>query len=100
MKIHLEELKEVEVKVPTPGKKQVLVKVAASSVNPVDWKLIETPYALAWSYPHVFGRDVAGTVTAVGADVTRFKVGDKVWADNSGKEAAYAEFVALDESMT
>jgi NADPH:quinone reductase-like Zn-dependent oxidoreductase len=98
--IHLEDLREVEVPVPEPAESQVLVKVAGSSVNPVDWKLIESDYAKQWQYPHVFGRDCAGTVVAVGAHVQRLKVGDAVWADNAAPEGCYAEFVALEESIT
>lgn len=94
MTVHSENLQEVEVDVPTPGDDEVLVKVSGSAVNPVDWKLIESPYALAWSYPHVFGRDCAGTVAAVGASETRLKVGDAVWADTTG-EGCYGEYVAI-----
>lgn len=94
MQLHLENLMEVEVDVPTPGDDEVLVKVSGSAVNPVDWKLIQSPLALAWSYPHVFGRDCAGTVAAVGASETRLKVGDAVWADTTG-EGCYGEYVAI-----
>ena len=72
-------------------------QVAASSVNPVDWKMVESPTALAWKYPHVLGRDCAGTVVAVGYSATRLRVGDEVWADSSG-EGCYGEYVALEES--
>mmetsp|Transcript_28285 Transcript_28285/g.67927 ORF Transcript_28285/g.67927 Transcript_28285/m.67927 type:complete len:342 (+) Transcript_28285:48-1073(+) len=94
-KIHLENLQQVSVPVPTVKADEVLIEVAGSSVNPVDWKLIETPLALTWSYPHIFGRDLAGTVAAVGSSVSRLKVGDKVWADNSQGEGAFGEYVAL-----
>lgn len=97
-KVHLENVNEVQVNVPTPASGEVLVQVAGSSVNPVDWKLIE--YASAtWTVPHVFGRDFAGKVVAIGAGVTNFKVGDNVWGDNSQHEGAFAEYVAVDQSI-
>lgn len=100
-KVHIEDLQEVEVPVPdSPVKTQVRVQVAGSSVNPVDWKLIKSDYVKQWSYPHVFGRDCAGTVVEVGPDVTRLKVGDAVWADNSHPEGCYAEYVLLEEAIT
>jgi len=103
--LHFEDLREVEVPVPSsPVKSQVRVQVAGSSVNPVDWKLITSDYAKQWSYPHIFGRDCAGTVVEVGPDVMRLKVGDAVWADNSAHngldEGCYAEYVLLEESIT
>jgi len=85
---------EVEIDVPTPKDDEVLVKVSGSAVNPVDWKLIESPYALGWSYPHVCGRDCAGTVAAVSSSETRLKVGDAVWADTTG-EGCFGEYVAI-----
>lgn len=98
--IHLEDLQEVEVPVPSPGADDVLVEVAGSSVNPVDWKLIKSDYAKAWSYPHVFGRDCSGTVVSVGSNVHRLKVGDAVWADSAHPEGCFAEYVVLAESIT
>eukprot|EP00440_Ansanella_granifera_P053233 gb/GFBE01057709.1/.p1 GENE.gb/GFBE01057709.1/~~gb/GFBE01057709.1/.p1 ORF type:complete len:368 (+),score=64.22 gb/GFBE01057709.1/:1-1104(+) len=90
--------------VPKPGKGQVLIRVAASSVNPVDWKLLEYPLGLAG--PKVLGFDVAGTIEAVGPGCERLKPGDAVWAD-LGKSSklspvqlgAWAEFALADESQ-
>jgi len=99
--VHFEDLQEVEVPVTKfPVEAQVLVQVAGSSVNPVDWKLITSDRAKAWSYPHIFGRDCAGTVVAVGDYVERLKVGDLVWADNASPEGCYAEYVLMEESIT
>lgn len=99
MKVHVENIKEVTVDTPTPKNGEVLVQVEGSSVNPVDWKLIESPLAIAWSYPHILGRDFAGKVVAVGSGVTKFKVGDSVWGDNSQKEGSYGQYVAVDQSI-
>lgn len=99
--VQFEDLREVQVPAPgSPGKSQILIKVAGSSVNPVDWKLIESDYAKQWSYPHIFGRDCAGTVVEVGSDVQRLKVGDMVWADNASPEGCYAEYALLDAAIT
>jgi len=99
--VHLEDLQEVEVPAPgSPSATQVRVQVAGSSVNPVDWKLIKGDSAKHWSYPHIFGRDCAGTVLEVGSSVSRLKVGDAVWADNAHPEGCYGEIVLLEESIT
>ena len=79
---------------PEPGPTEVLVRVAAAGVNPVDWKvrarggfLGEPPFTLGW--------DVAGVVEELGGGVTRFAVGDRVFGmPRFPKEAAaYAEYV-------
>ena len=70
-------LQEVEVPVPSPKAGQVLMQVAGSAFNPADWKLLESPLSLTWSIPHIFGRDYAGTVVAVGQGVDSLKVNAK-----------------------
>ncbi|CAK9866944.1 unnamed protein product, partial [Sphagnum jensenii] len=75
-------LQHAEVPVPTPGKEQVLVKVEAAAVNPVDWKFqqgIFRPLGPA-KLPCIPGIDIAGEVVGLGPGVTSFKVGDKVVA--------------------
>ena len=65
-----------------PGPGQVLVRNHAIAVNPVDW-IIQVAGGLAYrwlTYPAVLGSDVAGEVVAVGGDVSRFGVGDRVLA--------------------
>jgi NADPH:quinone reductase-like Zn-dependent oxidoreductase len=75
----------------------VLIAAAAASVNPIDWKLrsgmMQKMYPL--SLPAILGRDVAGIVRAVGANVNHFKTGDRVLALSN---ATYAELVAVDDS--
>jgi NADPH:quinone reductase-like Zn-dependent oxidoreductase len=70
------------------------VRVAASSVNPVDYKMRsgEAKERFPVQFPGILGRDIAGTVHAVGEDVTAFQVGDKVMALSN---AAYAELAAV-----
>lgn len=82
-----------EVPAPRPAANQVLVKLAASSVNPVDWKRRWKPHGLV-SFPSIPGSDLAGTVVEVGTQASRFKPGDRVFAMTSvfagGTSADYA----------
>lgn len=87
---------------PVPAANGVLVKVHAAGVNPLDWhELRGLPYVMRLSAgvgaPNDIrlGVDFAGTVEAVGTDVTRFKPGDEVFGGGAG---AFAEYVALAES--
>lgn len=75
---------------PKAGRFEVLVRVRASSINYRDLLTIEDPVARGLSYPTIPNSDSAGEVVAVGADVSRFKVGDRVcgtffqtWLDGS-----------------
>ncbi len=86
---------------PTPKPGQVLVRVKASSVNPIDVRM-SGGYArarlksLGISLPLVPGRDVVGTVEALGAGVAGFKVGDPVWGMVASSEpGGLAELVAV-----
>jgi NADPH:quinone reductase-like Zn-dependent oxidoreductase len=87
------ELAEVERPVPGPG--QLLVKVEASSVNPIDWKRGSGRYraVMPTRFPLVPGYDLAGTVAGVGPGVEGFVVGDRVHARVSDpRGGAHAEF--------
>jgi NADPH:quinone reductase-like Zn-dependent oxidoreductase len=90
-------LKLEEVEKPTPTDEQLLVRVHAASVNPLDWHFIEgTPYVgramsgLRKPKETRLGVDFAGTVEAVGKSVTQFKVGDEVFG---GRDGAFAEYL-------
>ncbi|PIL36596.1 hypothetical protein GSI_00285 [Ganoderma sinense ZZ0214-1] len=80
--------------IPTPGPGQLLVKIAASALNPVDWKLQDWGL-FKEKYPRTLGNDGAGTVEAVGSEVTGFAEGDRVivqgWIDEDAK-VAYGTF--------
>lgn len=78
---------------------EVLVRVRAAGVNPVDWKIRSgAAKSLSPKLPQIPGFDVAGVVASVGADVERFKVGDEVFSYLSLRRGgAYAEFVAIPE---
>ncbi|MGL4818428.1 MAG: NAD(P)-dependent alcohol dehydrogenase, partial [Bacilli bacterium] len=98
-----EVLKLTEAPVPSPGKGEVLIKVAATAVNSWDWDLLRgQPFITRIEglrkpkYP-VLGADVAGIVTAVGPDVRGFSVGDAVFGDLSGCGwGGFAEYVVAD----
>jgi NADPH:quinone reductase-like Zn-dependent oxidoreductase len=79
---------------PIPGKGEILVKVAAAAVNPVDTKLRSGAFDLFMplEFPAQLGGDVSGTVEALGEGVTGFKVGDRVIGMiNPARGGAYAE---------
>jgi len=79
---------------------EVLIRVVAASVNPVDWKIREgyLKQMIAHSLPLTLGWDVSGVVEAVGEDVSRFKVGDAVFSrPDLKRNGTYAEYVAIRE---
>lgn len=84
----------VEVPRPVPGPTEVLVRVRAAGVNPVDWK-VRAGGGFLGQPPFTVGWDVAGVVEAVGRGVTRFVPGDRVFGMPRfpREAAAYAEYV-------
>ncbi|WP_373540542.1 zinc-binding dehydrogenase [Chamaesiphon sp.] len=78
----------------------VLIRVAATSVNPVDYKIRQGLVAdIAPSFPAVLHGDVAGTIAAIGAGVDRFNIGDEVYAcagGVKGTSGALAEYMLAD----
>ncbi len=84
---------------PIPGPGEVLVKVRAAAVNPVDWKIREGKFRdPSLKLPMTLGFDVAGVVEAVGEGVERVRAGDRVYSYLSLKRGGgYAEYVAIDE---
>src|SRR6266851_4952874 len=94
-------LKLENIEKPTPGDDEVLVRVRAASVNPLDWHYMRgTPYFMRMQAglrkPKVtrLGVDYAGTVEAVGRNVKRFQPGDEVFG---GRTGAFAEYVSVRE---
>lgn len=89
-----EVLEYVDVERPEPQPTEVLVRVTAAGVNPVDWKT-RARGAFLGAPPFTVGWDVAGTVEAVGRGVTRFAPGDRVFGMPRfpAEAAAYAEYV-------
>ena len=96
-------LKHVEVPVPVPGKDEILLKLEAASLNPVDWKIqkgVIRPF-LPRKFPHIPGTDVAGEIVEVGSGVKNFKAGEKVVAMlTHATGGGLAEFAVASKSLT
>ena len=92
-------LLDIELPMPVATGKDILVRVAAVSVNPVDTKIRMRAQPEAGEYK-VLGWDAAGVVDSVGEDVTLFKAGDKVWyAGAINRSGSNAEFHLVDERI-
>jgi len=86
-----------EVNKPVIAADEILIKIAAAGVNPVDWKAVLNGY---FNPPHILGSDIAGVIEATGNEVKNYKVGDEIigsleWA----KQGAFAEYVATKEQF-
>jgi len=85
-----------EVPDPVPGPGQVLVDIHAASVNGADPKVRSGSYAAVTDFPYVPGRDFSGVVSALGAGISEFAIGDAVFGVcDVGQEGAYAEKIAI-----
>jgi NADPH:quinone reductase-like Zn-dependent oxidoreductase len=95
-----EVMKLVQVARPEPAEDEVLIRVIAASINPVDVAIRKGYLAkLVGSFPLILGMDAAGIVEKVGSKVTKCKTGDHVFAFFSAKsEGGYAEFVTAKEN--
>ena len=91
-------LKLEQASVPEPGADQVLIRLKAAGVNPVDWKTRSGMYKQFWplQFPWTPGIDGAGVIEAVGANVTQFKKGQAVFGIVTGAYAEYALAQASD----
>ncbi|WP_226535775.1 zinc-binding dehydrogenase [Fictibacillus halophilus] len=86
------EMKVSETEKPATGPGEVLVKVKAAGLNPVDYKTA-TNGNPNWSYPHILGVDAAGVIEEIGESVTGFQKGDRVfYHGNLTKKGGFAEF--------
>lgn len=89
-----------ELPTPQPGPSEVLVRVGSVCVNPIDTYIRAGAIKMNLPIPYVIGCDLAGTVEQVGADVKRFKPGDRVWGSNQGlfgRQGTFAEYAAVNE---
>jgi NADPH:quinone reductase-like Zn-dependent oxidoreductase len=96
-----EQLQPADVEVPRPAADQLLVRVAAISVNPVDWKLHSGQYRLIMpvKFPSIPGFDIAGEVVEAGGAVTRFRPGARVFGmldPRRVRGGAAAEYAVVD----
>src|SRR3954452_56466 len=93
---------------PAPGPREVLVRVQASSVNPVDNSIAAgmlTTMGIEYEYPVTLGRDYAGVVEQVGADVTHYAAGDEVFgflvhANPTARDGSWAEYITVPEDSS
>src|SRR5262245_5085479 len=86
-----------EVPDPRPDTGQLVVRVKAAGVNPVDTYIRSGTYARKPNLPYTPGSDAGGIVVAVGANVRRFKVGDRVYT-NGAVNGVCSELALCDES--
>lgn len=85
---------------PRPSDGQVLVKVEAVAVNPIDTYVRGGIVPMDLPIPFIVGCDLAGVVEETGPEASRFKVGDRVWASNQGllaRQGTFADYAAVDE---
>src|SRR5690625_1788032 len=96
-----EELIEKELPKPVIKDNQVLIEMHATSINPIDWKVREgyMKEGMTFDFPLILGWDAAGVVSEVGENVTKFKVGDEVFARPAMENGTYSEYVAVEEDL-
>ncbi|WP_201377939.1 alcohol dehydrogenase catalytic domain-containing protein [Ktedonobacter sp. SOSP1-85] len=84
------------------GEQDVLVKVAAVTVDPIDTYIRSGTYKMPLPWPFIVGRDMIGAVAQIGTAVRRLKPGERVWANNQGydgRQGTSAEYVSVDERL-
>lgn len=87
---------------PEPGSGEILIRVRAASVNPLDWRIRSGSlrFVMPAKFPLVLGFDAAGVVEAVGPEVDRFEPGDRVYAYlDSRHGGAYAEYAVCGQAV-
>ncbi|KAH9894862.1 GroES-like protein [Cubamyces lactineus] len=88
--------------IPIPGPKDVLVRIVATALNPIDWKIRTAFSRLISSYPHVGGVDGAGIVDEVGSDVTNVTKGDRIvfqgWVESP--KATFQQYCIVPAEIT
>ncbi|TVU08846.1 hypothetical protein EJB05_42262 [Eragrostis curvula] len=97
-----ESLKHVEVPIPSPKNDEVLLKMEAASINPIDWKIQKgmlRPF-LPRKFPLIPVGDLSGEVVELGSGVTNFKQGDKVIAISFPNGGGLAEYAVAPASLT
>ncbi|HHT7189705.1 TPA: NADP-dependent oxidoreductase [Bacillus cereus] len=90
------------IEVPTPeiNENEVLAEIHAASINPIDFKIRDGKVKMLLKYdmPLILGNDFSGVIVKVGAKVTRFKVGDEIYArPRKNKIGTFAEYIAIHE---
>jgi NADPH2:quinone reductase len=88
--------------IPEPTGCQVLVRVKAAALNPIDTYVRSGTVKMDIPRPYIVGCDLAGVVEKLGTAATRFKIGDRVWGSDQGllgRQGTFAEFAAVDEQL-
>jgi NADPH2:quinone reductase len=86
---------------PVPSGNEVLVRVRAAALNPIDTYIRSGTVKMDLPRPFIVGCDLAGTIEQVGPSAKRFQVGDCVWGSNQGllgRQGTFAEYAAVDEN--
>src|SRR6266403_3330229 len=86
---------------PKPQAGEVLIRVHAAGVNPIDWKVREGHVKDFWSHklPLILGWDLSGVVEELGRGASRFKIGDEVYSvPDPTRNGAYADYIVVRES--
>ena len=96
----LAEMRMEEIAIPELGEGEVLVKIFAAGVNPIDWKIREGYLAdiIPHTLPLTLGWDFAGEIASLGKNVSKWNIGDAVYArPDFSKNGAYAEYIVVSE---
>jgi NADPH2:quinone reductase len=91
-----------ELPLPHLGPADVLVKVSAVCVDPIDTYIRSGKFPLTLPFPFIIGRDLLGIVAQCGSKVTRFRPGDRAWCNNQGydgRQGTFAEYAAVPENL-
>jgi len=89
-----------KISIPEPGEGEVLIKVFAAGVNPIDWKIREGYLAeiIPHTLPLTLGWDFAGEIASLGKNVGKWSIGDAVYArPDFSNNGAYAEYIVVSE---
>ena len=94
------EMKLEEIAIPEPSEGEVLIKVFAAGVNPIDWKIREGYLAeiIPHTLPLTLGWDFSGEIVSLGENVNKWSIGDAVYArPDFSKNGAYADYIVVSE---
>jgi NADPH2:quinone reductase len=95
-----ENIKVGELPTPEPTGSQVLVRVKAAALNPIDTYVRSGTVKMDIPLPYIVGSDLAGVVEKLGPEANRFKIGDRVWGTDQGllgRQGTFAEYAAVEE---
>lgn len=89
------------IEIPQPGEHQIQVKIKASGFNPIDYQMTEDGSERKLVHSPVLGREFSGIVSAIGKNVTHFKIGDAVFCGSGsmGSNGTYAEYICVPEAI-